>query len=117
MAGGLSPGAADVIGALRRLAVLQDVVEVETAFGGRSRTWEEVASVWVRLTVKGGREGSQAGQRPVLVTSAEAVARDHPLAAAGQRLVVGGDNWRVVRLVRGAPTLGLMTLILEKDET
>lgn len=106
-----------MIGRLRRLATLQAVVEVETAFGGRSRTWSEVADVWIALTVTGGSEGSQAGQRPTLATSAEAVARDHPLAGAGQRLVVGGDNWRLVRVERGAPRLGLMTLILEKDET
>jgi head-tail adaptor len=106
-----------VIGRLRRLATLQEATETETAFGGRSKTWEEVASVWIQLTITGGSEGSQAGQRPVLATSAEAVARDHPLAAAGQRLVVGGDNWRLVRVERGAPKLGLMTLILQKDET
>lgn len=106
-----------MIGRLRQLAVLQEATEAETSFVGRSRTWEEVASVWTQLTVTGGREGAEADQRPVSATSAEAVARDHPLAAAGQRLVVGGDNWRLVRVERGAPKLGLMTLILEKDET
>lgn len=106
-----------MIGRLRQLATLQAVVEAETAFGGRSRTWEEVAGVWIQLTITGGREGAEADQRPVLATSAEAVARDHPLAAAGQRLVVGGDNWRLIRVERGAPKIGLMTLILEKDET
>ena len=106
-----------MIGSLRRLAVLREAVEAETAFGGRTRSWSEVASVWVALTVSGGREGAEADQRPVLTTSAQATARDHPLAAAGQRLVVGGDNFRVVRLTRGAPKLGLMTLFLEKDDT
>ena len=104
-----------MISKLRRLAVLQSAVEAETAFGGRTRSWSEVASVWVDLRVTGGSEGAEAGQRPALSESARAEARDHPGAAAGQRLSVGGDNWRLVRLVRGAPKLGRMTLHLEKD--
>lgn len=104
-----------MIGRLRRLAVLESAVEAETAFGGRARSWSEVASLWVDLRVVGGSERGEADQRPVLGESARAEARDHLLAAAGQRLSVGGDNWRVVRLVRGAPKLGRMTLHLEKE--
>lgn len=106
-----------MIGALRRLATLKSATESETAFGGRTRSWSEVATLWVDLTITGGSEGAQAGQRPVLDVSAQAQARDHPLAAAGQRLSVGGDNWRLVRLVRGEPKIGRMTLFLQKDPT
>ncbi len=101
---------------MRRLATLSEATEAETAFGGRTRSWSEVATVWLDLGVAA-RERAEAGQRPVLTETAEAVARDHPLAAAGQRLSLGGDNWRLVRLVRDAPKLGRMTLFLEKDPT
>lgn len=100
---------------MRRLATLKSVVEAQTAFGGRTRSWSDVATLWVDLRITGGSEGAEADQRPMLSESARAEARDHPLAGAGQRLSVGGDNWRVVRLVRGAPKLGRMTLHLEKD--
>ena len=106
-----------MIGSLRRLATLRSAVESETAFGGRTRSWSDVATLWVELTVTAGSEGSEAGQRPVLEVSAQAQARDHPLAAEGQRLSVGGDNWLLVRLARGAPKLGRMTLHLQKDPT
>jgi len=104
-----------VITQMRRLASLQQAAETETAFGGQSRVWSEVATLWVDLREAGPRETSEADQRPLLAVSAEAEARDHPSAAAGQRLVVGGDGWRVLRLVRGVPKGGRMTLFLEKD--
>lgn len=104
-----------MISRLRRLAVLKGVVEAETAFGGRTRNWSEVASLWVDLRIAGGAERAEADQRPVLSETARAETRDNPAAAVGQRLSVGGDNWRVIRLVRGAPKLGRMILHLEKD--
>lgn len=106
-----------MIGSLRRLATLKSAVESETAFGGRTRSWSDLATLWVNLRVTGGSEGAEADQRPSLSETAEAQARDHPSAAAGQRLSVGGDNWRVVRLVRGQPKIGRMTLFLSKDPT
>lgn len=106
-----------MIGALRKLATLKSAAEAETAYGGRTRTWSDVATLWVELKITGGSEGAEADQRPELSVSAEAEARDHPLAAAGQRLSVGGDNWRLVRLVREQPKLGRMTLYLAKDPT
>ena len=106
-----------MIGSLRRLATLKSVVEAETAYGGRTRSWADVTTLWVDLKVTGGSEGAEADQRPSLSETAEAQARDHPSAAAGQRLSVGGDNWRVVRLVRGAPKIGRMTLFLQKEPT
>ena len=106
-----------MIGQLRRLATLKSAVESETAFGGRTRSWSDVATLWVDLKITGGSEGAEADQRPSLSETAQAEARDHPSAAAGQRLSVGGDNWRLVRLVRGAPKMGRMTLHLQKDPT
>ena len=106
-----------MIGQLRRLATLKSAVESETVFGGRARSWSDVATIWIDLQVTGGSEGAEADQRPSLSETAEAQARDHPSAAAGQRLSAGGDNWRVVRLVRGAPKMGRMTLFLSKDPT
>ena len=104
-----------MISATRRLASLQAAAETETAFGGRSRVWSEVATVWVDLREGGPRETTEADQQPQLAVSAEAEARDHPSAAAGQRLVVSGDGWRVLRLIRGIPKPGRMTLYLEKE--
>lgn len=98
----------------RRLASLLEATEAETAYGGRTKSWDEVATLWVDLK-PAGREAAEADQRPVLSETAEAQARDHPLAAPGQRLSLDGDNWRLVRLVRDAPRLGRMTLFLEKD--
>ena len=106
-----------MIGALRRLATLKSAAETETAYGGRTVVWNDVAGLWVDLKAAGGRETAQAGQRPEVVETATAQARDHALAAAGQRLSVGGDNWRIVRLVRGEPRIGRMTLFLERDPT
>jgi hypothetical protein len=99
-----------------KLATLKAATEAETAFGGRTRSWAEVATLWVDLKVSA-RERAEADQRPVLTETAEALARDHPLAAVGQRLTLDGDNWRLVRLARGAPKIGRMTLFLEKDPT
>jgi hypothetical protein len=71
--------------------------------------------LWVDLHPPAARERAEAGQRPVLTETAEAEARDHPLAEAGQRLSLDGDSWRVIRVTRGAPKLGRMILFLEKD--
>ena len=106
-----------MIGRLRRLATLKAATEAETAFGGRTKSWSDVATLWVDLKPPSGRETSQVDQRPTLSETAEAEARDHPLAAAGQRLALDGTNWRLVRLVRDAPRPGRMTLFLEKDAT
>lgn len=102
------------LGALRVLATLQGVVESETAFGGRARTFEDVADLWVALVRKGAGEPAEGGLRPVFTEDAIAVSHDHPLAAQGQILLAGGDSWRVVRVVRGAPTMGRMTLHLDR---
>lgn len=104
-----------MIGALRKLAVLEAAVEAETPFGGRSRSWSQVATLWVDLRPGSPRQAAGAGQRPVVSDTARAEARDHPAAEAGQRLSLGGDNWRLVRLVRGEPKIGRMILHLEKE--
>lgn len=102
-----------MIGKLRKLASLQAVEETETAFGGRTRSWSEVAALWVDFKITGGREGAEADQRPALSETAQALARDHPLAEPGQRLALDGVNWRLARIARETP--GAMTLFLQRD--
>ena len=95
--------------------MLEEAVEAETPFGGRSRSWSQVATLWVDLRTGSPRRRSGAGQRPEMAEIAQAEARDHPAAEVGQRLSLDGDNWRLVRLVRGDPKIGRMTLHLEKE--
>ncbi|WP_269713901.1 phage head completion protein [Caulobacter sp. NIBR2454] len=108
-------GAALSIAAFRKLGRLQAPSVTQTPFGGAVTTWSEVASVWLDLTIPRTRSGGGPAETPVTTDVREAVCRDHADAAQGQRLVVDGDRWRVVRLVRDAPKMGLMTLHLEKD--
>lgn len=102
------------LGALRVFATLQAAAETETAFGGRTRVWADVADLWVELTVKGAAEPAEGGLKPVFTEDAIAVGHDDPLAAQGQILLAGGDSWRVVRIVRGSPRMGRMTLHLDR---
>ncbi|HYD45233.1 MAG TPA: hypothetical protein VEA79_08220 [Phenylobacterium sp.] len=102
------------LGAMRVLATLQAAVETETQFGGRTRTWSDVADLWVELTVRGAAEPAEGGLRPVFTEDAVAVSHDEPLAEQGQILLAGGDSWRVVRVVRAAPKMGRMTLHLDR---
>lgn len=99
---------------MRVLATLQAAVETETDFGGRTRTWSDVADLWVEFAVKGAAEPAEGGLRPVFTEDALAVSHDDPLAEQGQVLLANGDSWRVVRVVRGAPKLGRMTLYLDR---
>jgi hypothetical protein len=50
-----------VISAMRRLAGLQSAAETETAFGGRSRVWSEVATLWVDLQLSPPRDRFHCG--------------------------------------------------------
>lgn len=111
----MAGGAALSIGRFRKLARLQAPSVTQTPFGGAVTTWDEVGSVWVELSIPRTRGGGGPAETPVTTTLCEAVSRDHGEAAQGQRLLAGGDRWRVVRLVREAPRMGLMTLHLEKE--
>ncbi|CAN5340026.1 hypothetical protein BH09PSE2_BH09PSE2_03440 [soil metagenome] len=102
---------------LRTPALLQTATEVETPYGGRDRTWTDVAILWIALSPgppSEVRDGSTSP--PVGAASAVAVAREHPSAAAGARLLVDDDPdpWRVVRVDREAPGPGRMTLRLDR---
>ena len=99
---------------MRVFATLQAAAETETDFGGRTRVCTDVADLWVELIRKGAAEPAEGGLRPVFTEDAVAVAHDDPLAAQGQILLAGGDSWRVVRVVRGAPRMGRMTLHLDR---
>ncbi|MFZ4606041.1 MAG: hypothetical protein ACOYM5_07260 [Caulobacter sp.] len=112
---GSSPGAGP-IAALRTLAVLEGVSEAETVFGGRSRTWNQVAALWVDLKPLGHREaGAGGGTRPGVIERAEAEARTHAAAARGQRLKAGGEAWRVVAVTPARTARGRMVLSLERS--
>ncbi|MDP1632792.1 MAG: hypothetical protein Q8L66_15355 [Caulobacter sp.] len=102
------------IGVLRTLAILEAATEAETVFGGRSRTWAQVAALWIDLRPGGHREAAVGGPRPGLIETASAEARTHAAAARGQRLKAGGDAWRVIAVTPAQPKAGRMTLTLER---
>ncbi len=95
-----------------QFAALQAASDTETAYGGRTRTWTEVATLWVHLQPTGARLDQRQDQRPVRIETATAAARDHPAAAAGQRLVLTGPPWRVLAVQR--PGGGRMVLSLDR---
>lgn len=102
------------IASLRTLAVLEGVSEAETVFGGRNRTWSQIAALWVDLKPLGHREAGDGGTQPGLVERAEAEARTHAAAARGQRLKAGGEAWRVVAVTPARTARGRMVLSLER---
>ncbi len=101
------------VSAREALATLESAVESETGFAGRTRVWSEVASLWVALTPGGAAMDAGQDQRPFRVETAAATARDHPLAASGQRLTLNGPPWRVLAVQRTEP--GRMTLLLDRN--
>ncbi len=94
------------------LASLQGSTETETEFGGRTRVWTEIATVWVVLTPAGTTSDTGQDQRPFRVETATAAARDHPLAVTGEQLVTDDALWRVLAVQRTEP--GRMTLLLDR---
>ncbi|HEX8232802.1 MAG TPA: hypothetical protein VF559_05610 [Caulobacteraceae bacterium] len=102
------------IASLRTQAVLEGVTEAETVFGGQSRSWTAVASLWVDLKPSGVREAEEAGAPPGLVERAEAEARSLAAARRGQRLNAGGPAWRVTAVTANRPRVGRMILHLER---
>lgn len=102
------------IAALRTLAVLEGASEAETVFGGRSRTWSQIAALWVDLRPLGHREADDGTTRPGLIERAEAEARTHAVIARGQRLKAGGEAWRVVAVTPARLKPGRVILSLER---
>jgi len=102
------------IASLRTQAVLEGVSEADTVFGGKTRTWIQVASLWVDLKPNGVREAEEAGGPPGLVEKAEAEARALGAARRGQRLNAGGPVWRVTAVTPNRPKPGRMILHLER---
>ncbi|ATQ42134.1 phage head completion protein [Caulobacter mirabilis] len=102
------------IAALRALAALEAPSEAETLFGGRSRSWSQVAALWVDLRPSGHRESPDAAGPPRLVETAEAEARAHPAVRRGRRLKAGGEPWRIVAVVPHAARRGRIVLKLER---
>lgn len=112
MTPGSSPGASQ-IASLRTPAILEAVSEAETVFGGRTKSWVQIAALWVDLQPRGHREAADGAARPALIETAQAVARTHT-AARGMRLKAGGEAWRVVAVIPASPKPGRMTLSLER---
>lgn len=102
------------VASLRTLAILEAVSEAETVFGGRTKSWVQVAALWVDLQPSGHREAGDGAMRPGLIETARAVARTHAAVARGQRLKAGGEAWRVVAVTPAQPKPGRMTLNLER---
>lgn len=102
------------VGALRALATVEAMSEAETVFGGRSRSWSEVAALWVDLKPRGHRERTDLAGPPRLVETAEAEARAHPAAARGRRLKTGGEPWRIVAVGPHPARKGRIVLKLER---
>lgn len=103
------------IASLRTLAVLEGVSEAETVFGGRAKSWGQIAALWIDLKPLGHREGGDSAMRPGLIERAEAEARTHASAARGQRLKAGGEAWRVVAVAPARLKPGRMILNLERN--
>ncbi|MDP1739303.1 MAG: hypothetical protein Q8L23_17910 [Caulobacter sp.] len=102
------------VASLRTLAILEAVSEAETVFGGRTKSWIQVAALWVDLQPRGHRETADGVARPALIETAQAIARSHAAAARGMRLKAGGEAWRVVAVIPASPKPGRMTLSLER---
>lgn len=98
------------------LATLEAATETPTAYGGVTLAWSQVATVWVALNRGPLRDGDAPPDHPpASAQAATATARDHPLAAAGQRLTPPGEApFRVVEVRRGEPSPGAMTLVLDR---
>ena len=99
----------------RRLATLSAPSESVTPYGGRSVSWNEVATLWLDLRPVTRRQWTRPDGPPQTTETLDAEARDHPDAAPGQRLSVDGQTWRLVAVQRALPAAGRMTLTLERD--
>ena len=98
---------------MRILANLFEVVEAETAQGGRTTTYEALGVAWLALGARRRRERTEAGvTRGIEVLSAET--RADARLAQGRVLRFGGADWAIVAVdgVDGRP--GRVTLGLER---
>ncbi len=102
------------IARLRTQAVLEGPSEADTVFGGKTRSWVQVAPLWVDLRPNGVREAEERAGAPGLIEKAEAEARSLGAARRGQRLNAGGPLWRVVAVTPNRPKAGRMILHLER---
>jgi len=77
------------------LAQLFEVVEAETPYGGRSRTYEPIGSAWLRAGPTRRRERSEAGTSTTVETLT-AESRLDPRLTAGRVLRFSGGDWQIV---------------------
>lgn len=104
-----------MIASRRVLATLSVVTETPTAFGGQTRSWTSLASLWVSLSPIGSSLIPSPNQPPQRREQIKAQARDMAVIAVGQRLTIGPRHWRITAVDRGQPQPGLMVLDLESD--
>jgi head-tail adaptor len=99
-------------------ATLQAASETETAYGGLTTVWADVATIWIALKPGSATSDQLEQQRPVRIETASATARDDARAAAGQQLLAGDDPnpWRVLAVERAQPQPGAMTLRLDRNQ-
>lgn len=76
------------------LAELFEVVEAETPYGGRSRTYDPVGSAWIRSGATRRRDRSEAGATTTIETLM-AESRADTRLIAGRVLRFGGADWRI----------------------
>ena len=80
---------------MRVLADLFEGIEAETAYGGRSISWEPLGSAWLKLGARRRREKSEpGGTRAVETVTAET--RSDVRLSVGRMLRFGGGDWRIV---------------------
>ena len=84
------------------LAGLFQPVEAETAYGGRSVTFEAVGSAWLKCGARRRTERGDGDQRRAVETMG-AEARADPRLAVGRVLRFGGADWRIVAIQDGRP--------------
>ncbi len=97
-------------------ATVQAAVAAETAYGGRSVAWTDVATVWVELHRSApSTDAATAETPPERLERAEARARTHPALAPGVRLNTGdGPPWAVTAVRSDEPLPGRCILVLER---
>lgn len=91
-------------GELATLAVIEAPSDAETVFGGRTRGWNAVGSLWLAMDPRRVEEAAPASPGVARDTAAPARLRErctaeswpHPAAVRGRRLTLNEDHWRIV---------------------
>ena len=101
--------------ACRTLAQLFERTETETELGGRTVDWSPIGDLWLALKSPQRSGDRTGGMEPVIREQRLAESRSDPRVQPGQRVDYEGVEWRLVLVDRDRPTLGRMTLTLQRD--